>query len=146
MRKIVFFIFSFFFLSKASLAWGYEAHCLFPGEKFKACHLDVLDDVLRLRFVAKEDLKFDRDISKDKIVRVTSGESAKKDMMKTFVLGPLMFFSLFDRSPSDRDVFGIEYLDTEDQKKSLFIRLKKDEGYVFGTSLRKMSGQKIHPE
>lgn len=137
MRRL-FLAFSFLlFLSPP--VWAFEAECLVAREKIKTCEVSFSEEALQIAF-SKENEKLNRVVPGDKILQIKEGESARRETMKTFMMGPLMFFSLFGKNRAVGEVFGIEYLNQNEKPSTLFIRLKKKEGIVFGTSLRKLQG------
>ena len=141
MFKTLFFsVASVFILAFPKTLPAYDARCMVDGQKFKDCDVTANGGVLAVRFSSPKDQSLDRTIPGDKIKRITDGELARKDTMKSFVMGPLLFFSFFD-GDNNKGAYGIEYVDANGKKDSFFFQLKNKKDFSFGTSLKKMGGK-----
>ena len=136
--KFIYLVLFFFGFAEAALA--HRAECIFPHQKIKPCDVFVVEQSLFIQFDAKEDVKLDLEIPGDHITNIKEGEDVRRNMMKPFVLGVLQFFSLFDKNKNDK-AYAIDFTDAQGKPSTLFIQIGKQEGFAFGTSLRKMQGR-----
>ena len=139
-KSTLFLVSAIFILAFPKTLPAYDARCIVEGQKFKDCDVTANGGVLAVRFSSPKDQSLDRTIPGDKIKRITDGELARKDTMKSFVMGPLLFFSFFDRD-NNEGAYGVEYVDANGKSESFFFQLKNKKDFAFGTSLKKMGGK-----
>lgn len=131
-----------FFLAMALFSpslWAFQAECMIPGKKFVACDVAVLEGDLLIQYTQEENKKLDQTIAGTKIRKIAIGKANRQSAEKTFLFGPLMFFSFLDREGRGKETVGIDYLTPKGKLKFLLFRLPSSDAYTFGTSLRKIS-------
>lgn len=119
--------------------WAFEGECMVPGEKFVSCSVSVLEKDLTLQYALEKYQKLNRVIPGEKIRKVSVGKAGRQDVERTMLIGPLTFFSFFGRSRKGQDMYGIDYLNEKGKLKFLLIRVKPNDTFTFGTSLKKIS-------
>lgn len=132
-----------FFLAVALFSpsvWAFQAECMIPGEKFVACDVTILEEDLLIHYSQEKNQKLNQTIAGAKIRKIATGKANRQSAEKTFLFGPLMFFSFLDREGRGKETVGIDYLNPKGKLKFLLFRLPSSDAYTFGTSLRKISG------
>lgn len=132
-----------FFLAVALFSpslWAFQAECMIPSEKFVACDVTVLEEDLLIQYPQEKNQKLNQTIAGAKIRKIATGKADRQGAERTFLFGPLMFFSFLDREGRGKETVGIDYLNQKGKLKFLLLRLKSGDAYTFGTSLRKISG------
>lgn len=142
MRRIICLTLVFIFgFSSASNAY-IQGTCLNKSGKLSDCKINNNNGVLEIRYDNKSQAEMNKDISGNKITKLTGGEYARRRVLESVALGvlltPLALFGLF--SKKQRDTFGIEYKTEKDTPDATMIAVKKKYGMSLKSMLQSISG------
>lgn len=141
--KISFFVL-FSFLSGTCFA-NIDAQCSNDKGKMSSCLIDIQSGKLVINYKNNKEILLNKEIPGINIVRLTGGEYSRRRIAESVTLGillaPLALFGLFSKKKMDQ--FGVDYIDQNKTKNSIFIQTKKKFGLSLKTTLESVSGMEV---